>query len=173
MNRVGLTGDVCAVAGQSVAARWWSAHSAAAPQACWCHWGSALAVPSHCAWSSSHTDPQQAPSPPPHIAHPANHRHTHTERWHFKWTSSTCVNSVRAPGSRLISKGDGRQWCYLPLCKVEHSDEAKHFIRVVVITVFWHLSLLKHSEGMSEYMLRAETAKNKKSPVRTEMSLNH
>lgn len=77
------------------------------------------------------------------------------------------------PVSRLISKGDGRQWCYLPLCEIEHSDEAKHFIGVVVITVFWHLSLLKHSEGMSEYMLRAETAKNKKSPVRTEMSLNH
>ena len=54
---------------------WWSAHSAAAPQACWCHRGSAPAVPSRCGWSSSRTDPRSAPSPPPHTAHPAGHTH--------------------------------------------------------------------------------------------------
>lgn len=32
---------------------------------------------------------------------------------------------------------------YLPLCEVEHCDEAEHLVRVIVITVFWHLSLLK------------------------------
>lgn len=32
---------------------------------------------------------------------------------------------------------------YLPLREVEHCDETKHLVRVIVITVFRHLSLLK------------------------------
>lgn len=32
---------------------------------------------------------------------------------------------------------------YLPLREVEHCDEAKHLVWVIIITVFWHLSLLR------------------------------
>lgn len=35
---------------------------------------------------------------------------------------------------------------YLPLREVEHCDEAKHLVRVIVITVFWHLSLLNEHQ---------------------------
>ncbi len=48
---------------------------------------------------------------------------------------------------------------YLSLCKVEHSDEAKHFIRVIIITVFWHFSLLERSDGTSEYILELKLPK--------------
>lgn len=56
------------------------------------------------------------------------------------------VNNVNVPSSQ--------HWSYLPLCEVEHSDEAVYFVRVVIVTVFWHLSLLEQSESMSEYIDR-------------------
>lgn len=52
------------------------------------------------------------------------------------------------------------RWCYLSLCEVEHSDEAEHFIWVIIVTVFWHLGLLEHSEGMSEYTLELTLLKS-------------
>ena len=42
---------------------------------------------------------------------------------------------------------------YLSLREVEQTDEAVHLIGVVVITVFWHLSLLEPRQQTSEYML--------------------
>ena len=135
-SKIELTGAVCAVGGRSVEVRWWSARSAAAQQVCWCHWRSVPAALSGCGKRSSHTGPWSAPWPPPHTAHPA------CNKLNFRWT---CIRSFHcsSDNSRFLHLG-----CYLSLCEIEHSDEAKHFIWVIVIAVLWHLSLLEESEGM-------------------------
>lgn len=48
---------------------------------------------------------------------------------------------------------------YLSLCEVEHTDEAKDFIQVFIITiaVFGHLGLLKKSGRTSKYSVEVRS----------------
>lgn len=87
---------------------------------------------------------------------------THTLHTHTLNISITCVHSfiIRASSSQLVYIVGVCYWCYLSLSKVEHSDEAKHFIRVIIITVFWHLSLLKQRQGTHENMLEQKLQKS-------------
>lgn len=58
--------------------------------------------------------------------------------------------------TQLVSNADGPRWFYLPLCKVQHGDESKHFIGIFIITVFRHLSLLEQSKGMGYEWLQRD-----------------
>lgn len=67
-----------------------------------------------------------------------------------------------SPQQPIILKVRACKRCYLSLREVEQTDEAIHLIGVVVITVFWHLSLLEQREQTIEYMLELKNAKRKK-----------